>query len=165
MLNRLIRTFALASFLFLASCATAPNIFEGTLGDTEPDAEVGTATDEQKPEVADSGQAPVSVRSLDREELELPAVAYLLDQAEDALINNDLDRAAALSDRALQIERKSARAYLIIARAHQLGNNLRSALSSARQGLLYTTENSFVGRQLTALLGSLDQGSRGLNSR
>lgn len=146
------KTILLASLVF-AGCSSvqkAPPLSERDL----PDA--GAVPEDQRPsseqEVEAPAKAPVLARDVEEKEPELAAVTYLLDQAEEALANNEPDRAGALSDRAIQIDRKSPRAYLIMALSHLAENKLDHAIASARQGLLYTSEKSEVGQKLKALI-------------
>ena len=95
--------------------------------------------------------APVLVRDIASEINESDAVSYLLNEAERALDNKEIDRAIALADRAIQVERKSPRAYLILAQAYYAENKLGLVVELAKQGLLYAAENSPVGKKLLRL--------------
>lgn len=96
-------------------------------------------------------QAPVVARELPKQPAELEAVTYLLDQAQLALDNADADKANALSTRALKIDRKSPRAYLVLAESYLVQKKRALARSTAKQGLLYAAKNSVIGRQLQQL--------------
>lgn len=99
-------------------------------------------------------KTPVTARDLDQDhsaQQELPAVSYLLNLAENALEEEDFEKANALADRALKIERKTARAYLILALVQDRQGSIQRAYSLAKQGLLYTSEKTDVGKGLVAL--------------
>ena len=91
------------------------------------------------------------MRDIASEINESDAVSYLLNEAERALDNKEIDRAIALADRAIQVERKSPRAYLILAQAYYAENKLGLVVELAKQGLLYAAENSPVGKKLLRL--------------
>jgi len=152
MSDRPIRSFVLIStLLFFAGCTTAPDLPEEPVSNRSGETH-GDSSEQQETSIEPPAHAPVAVRELEETETELPAVAYLLNQAEVALNKNESDRASALSARALQIDRKSPRAYLVLAQAYRLEGDLSRATASARQGLLYVSENSEIGRQLKELI-------------
>jgi len=152
---------ALLTMLGLWGCVSAPTT------PSRPPPLVSGHIEQQQQEVIDAviledenvskepPQTPVLARDLSREkrkEEELPAVAYLLNQAQSALDKNEFNQAAALADRALQIDRKSSRTYLILALVEAYNGRPNLVRQLAKQGLLYTSPNSSIGRQLSALV-------------
>ena len=148
--NKLIRCFVFAMVLPVIGCVTTPDQQTGPVESNGELAEPGKRrTEDSMPD--EPAQEPILAREIQQQEPELAAVKYLLDQAQKALDNFEVDRASALSDRALQIDRKSPRAYLVLAQIQSLKKKPEQARVIARQGLLYTPENSLVGQQLLAL--------------
>ena len=141
--------------LLIASCASVPNVLErpdaGSAATEESAESASEARDKATPVGKTPAHAPVIAREIERQEPELEAVKYLLNQAEDALENSETGRAGALLNRVLQIDRKSPRAYLVLAKVFYLEENPGQAKVTAQQGLLYTSRYTPVGRQLTKL--------------
>lgn len=130
--------------IFLSGCAVVSGTDSSASGNTE--AEPGGTSSP-----GDITENPVA-RDREAVQPESDAVRYLLDNAERSLEIEDYSRAQALADRALRIERTTARAYLISALV-QLGyGDILKAQDLARQGLLYTSSETNIGRKLLAVV-------------
>ena len=118
----------------------------------QPQGSVNDGYADQEENIGVANMPGLSV--IDRNQIpdESEAVKYLLDSAEQAIRADDYSRAQSLADRALRIERRSARAYLVFAEVQHRTGNIGGALDFARQGLAYASEDSDVGQELVKIL-------------
>lgn len=139
-----------SALLLLSGCASSPK--SPSQSDTAKQQTNEELVVSPKPSHTEKpAQAPVIARDMDRQPEELEAVTYLLDQAQLALKGLNAERASALSMRALQIERKSPRAYLILAQSYLVQKKSDLSKATAKQGLLYAPRQSLLGQKLREL--------------
>lgn len=150
--NSLFFALCFSVMLVFSGCSSVPDIEENTKVDSPAEQEGNAVEGTTEENVKPPPQSPVLAREIKDQQPELDAVKYLLDQALQALENNETERAIALSDRALKVDRKSPRAYLVLAQAYYLEKRSDRARITARQGLLYTSAGSFIGRQLSKIV-------------
>lgn len=132
-------------FVCLTGCAS--------LAPDSRDSSEDNAGDKNRAPDQQSSASPVGASPDEEGFTENPAVVHLLDRAEQAVSRDELSLAEALADRALRIQRTAARGYLILATVQLDNGNLRRASDLARQGLLYTPENSMMESKLLDILG------------
>ena len=150
-----VKPFLLFGILLAAGCSTVPSTQHPQQPSQQsPQSGPQSQTSDKAPaaEPASPPSAPVAVREVARKEPEPEAVAYLLDQSQSELNRARYVQAQVLAERALRIDRKAARAYLLLAKIHKASGDLVRAKQFARQGLLYVDSGSSVGRALKQIL-------------
>ncbi|MCP8899099.1 tetratricopeptide repeat protein [Gilvimarinus xylanilyticus] len=84
------------------------------------------------------------------------AVVSLLNQAAGYYQQNDYPRAIASAERALRIDRRSAEAYLVLAKSYYQSGDETQAAQFARQGLRYSGDNRKLDRALNSVLADVE---------
>lgn len=150
--STLFRTAALALFalFLLLGCTSSQRIPDASEESPQNGVEGGGQETSVPTELPPDGA--VAVREIEAVQVELAAVKYLLDSAQEALLNNQLDRAEAVANRALKIDRRAARAYLVKAEAQYRLENYQQSLVTAEQGLIYAPSDSNIGIGLRLLI-------------
>ncbi|WP_020210876.1 tetratricopeptide repeat protein [Gilvimarinus chinensis] len=84
------------------------------------------------------------------------AVNSLLNQADGYYQQADFSRAIASAERALRIDRRSAKAYLMLAQSYWQMGGLSQAEQFARQGLRYAGDDRALTRALNSVLAEVE---------
>lgn len=145
--------------LLLAGCASGPPVYppiDETGSEStriEPDIVSPASNPAPLPPSVDADANPVvTAQRVEEIQRESPAIVYLLDQAEQALLAKDYVTAGSLADRALRLDRTAARAYLVGAQVLFEQGHIQMGLNLAKQGVLYSSEDSRDGRFLRQLV-------------
>ena len=83
---------------------------------------------------------------------EIEAVRFILDQAEQSLNVEDYRKALSLTERALRIQAKAPRAYLIAAQSYRQQGEAEQARNIAKQGLLYASPRTTLHHSLRKIV-------------
>lgn len=109
-----------------------------------------------EPTVSYRVDAPTQAKSTpvyqERASRSLPIVERIFNDADAALAARQWERAIALAERGLRIERKEPRFYWVLATAYEQLSNIKQSQSFAKQGLRYVEKNSALARQLSVYL-------------